>query len=159
MLYMTTNARIYDTVGEYLAFETSGLAEYVTPEALQALKDGTTPIAEVADGYMADVDHDRIRTDDAATRADLLSWISSEIDASREMDKWVAADEEMFARLAEIRAFAENKKAVEARMQTRLVEMLADAYVTGPTKPSKGALADAAMISRPTLDAWLASAS
>lgn len=153
MFYMTAE-RTYETVGEFLAFETSGLAEYVTAEEMQALKDGSLPIGDIADRYMLDLDHARLRTEDAETRSDLLSWISYEIDASREMDRWIAADEAMLARLAEIRAFAEKKKAVEARMQGRLVEMLAEAYASGPSKPSKGALADAALISRPTLDAW-----
>lgn len=154
MFYMT-DERIYETVGELLAFETSGLAEYVTAEEMQELKGGSLPIGDIADRYMLDLDHTRIRTEDAETRSDLLSWISYEIGASREMDRWIAADEAMFARLAEIRDFAERKKSVEARMQRRLVEMLAEAYASGPSKPSKGALADAALISRPTLDAWL----
>lgn len=151
---MTDGAR-YETVSEYLAFETSGLSEYVSAETMAALKDGTMAHGEVADWYMGDLDHARIETDAETTRADLLTWISWEIDASREMDRWVAEDEVMVARLAAIRAFAENKKAVEARMQARLVEMLIDTYGASSSRPSKGALADAAMISRPTLDAWL----
>ncbi len=151
--YMETGKR-YDTVGEYLAFETYGLAEDVSADEMRALKDGAIPIAEIADRYMEDIDHDRVGTDEATTRTDLLSWISSEIEGSREMDRQAAKDDVMCAALAEIKSYAEYKKSVEARMQATLVELLLSARGASATK---GAIADAAGISRPTLDAWLAS--
>lgn len=150
----------YQAIGDYLAHTHFGIAEDVTPEELAALKDGSLAHATIALRYLAEIETKGIRleTNPLETRRDLLEWISSEIDASRWDDQWAADDEAMFARLDALRAFAARKKVVEARMQTTLVEMLAKAYSTGPSKPSKGALAEAAMISRPTLDAWLQAA-
>lgn len=148
--------KTYDDIIDLLQHEGPGLQDYVTPEQLQQLIDGTLPPADIADNYQADLDDSTlvaVATDDATTRADLLDWIRSEIECAIWQRKQAARDDAMCAALDDIAATTATEKRVLDEIHKEKLALIAEAQRHGATK---SALADALGISRPTLDKWLA---
>lgn len=148
--------KTYDTIIDLLNHEGPGLQDYVTPEQLQQLIDGTLPAADIADNYQVDLDDSSlvaVATDDTTTRADLLTWIRWEIEGAIEQRKQTARDDAMCAKLNELAALTAAEARFTAAIHTDKVTLARQALDRGATKSS---VAQVAQISRPTLDKWLA---
>lgn len=141
----------YATIIDLLNHEGPGLQDYVTPDELDQLLDGTLPHGLIADRYMEDLDWTdlvAVEADEVATRADLLTWIRWELAVAAEQRAEDAADDA----LAQLRAHA----AAQARRERLALDgrdaLIARAKENGATKD---AIAKSLQVSRPTLDKWL----
>lgn len=147
--------KTYETIIDLLNFEGPGLQDYVTAEELDQLIDGTLAPVVIAYRYIEDLADSplvAVETGQDTTRRDLITWIRWEIDGAVEQRKQIARDEAMCAKLAEIETLvAAEKQAADQFRQDKLI-LARQAFDRGATK---GAVADALGVSRPTLDAWL----
>lgn len=147
--------KTYDSIIDLLNHEGPGLADYVSPEQLNQLIDGTLAPAVVADEYLADLADSAlvaVSTDETTTRADLLTWIRWEIEASIEHRKEEAREAQQQAKLDAIQKLINLQQRLGGFIHFRTVELAREARELGT---HKGAIAEAAGISRPTLDKWL----
>ena len=146
----------YETPTDALVHMGPGLEDFVTPDELDQLIDGTLAPAVIAARYfdemgIADGMID-LATDEGESLADLLSFVRFETESAIEMRKQVARDDAMCAKLTEIAALvAAEKRAVDRTHQDKLT-LAQQAFDRGATK---AAVAYALGISRPTLDSWL----
>lgn len=148
--------KTYETIIDLLNFEGPGLQDYVTAAELDQLIDGTLAPAVIADRYIADLLGSTlvtVETDEAATRADLLTWIRWEIEHAVEDRREGAREEAEQRKLDAIRKVVEVEKRFTGLIHFRKRELAQEAL---GMKVSKSAIADALEISRPTLDKWLA---
>lgn len=144
--------KTYADIIDLLNFEGPGLQDYVTPDELDQLLDGTLPVAAIADRYMEDLDFTTVvavSTDPAQTRADLLTWIRWEIETAIEQRKEYAGED---AALSRLRAVA----ATEARQQKMAFGGKLGSILRARPTATKDAIAKTLGISRPTLNQWLA---
>ena len=144
----------YPSIMEYLAHTHSGIAEDVTQDELAGLKNGTIAPTAIAPRYLAELETADIHldTDPAATYKDLLDWITWETEAAMlDVDILKEIDDEAAA-LDRIRAYTEHLRQQGIRSRAKLVRLMQAGLAAHATK---GEIARAAGISRPTLDAWL----
>ncbi|MFC8447657.1 hypothetical protein [Kitasatospora sp. NPDC057223] len=140
--------RTYATADDALAYEGPGLADFVTPDELNQLIDGTLAPATITTRYIEHIttQTNYTVTDDAdAMHADLLGFIRTEIDIAighREQEALDAATQKTLDELREHERASLHKK----------MELIAAAR---SRTASKGAIANALGISRPTLDKML----
>lgn len=143
--------KTYADIIDLLNHEGPGLADYVTADELDQLLAGTLPHGEIADRYLDDLRDSTlvaVRTGDAATRADLLTWITWELEVAAEYRAQDIADEAVAALHAHTAAEAKQARvALESRDA-----LIAKAREKGA---QKNAIAAALHVSRPTLDKWL----
>jgi hypothetical protein len=147
--------KTYDSVIDLLNHEGPGLADYIPAEQLDQLIDGTLAPAAVADEYLADLADSTlvaVSTDEATTRADLLTWIRWEIEANVEHRKEEAREAQQQVKLDTIRKLTNLEERLAGFIHFRKIEIAREAL---ELKVPKAAIADAAGISRPTLDKWL----
>lgn len=147
--------KTYENIIDLLNHEGPGLQDYVTPDELNQLINGTLAPAVIVDRYMTDYDVavlTEVETDDSETRADLLSWIRWEIGIAIEQRKQAAHDDLVQSNLNGLRSMANAEKRLAGFIHR---EKLGSARRTLELGATKGAVADALGISRPTLDAWL----
>jgi hypothetical protein len=148
--------KTYESIIDLLNHEGPGLQDYVTPNELDQLIDGTLAPAVIADRYLEDLDVAvlvDVQTEETETRADLLLWIRMEIEVAVDQRKQIARDEAMLDKLGEIEALVAAEKRFAARTRQDKITLVRQALDRSATK---GAVANALGISRPTLDAWLA---
>lgn len=143
--------KTYATIIDLLNHEGPGLQDYVTPDELDQLLDGTLPHGLIADRYLDDLQHAeiiRVAPDETATRTDLLTWIGWELEVAAQQRAEDAADDAV----AQLRAHA----AAHARQERVALDgrdaLIARAKENGATKD---AIAKSLGISRPTLDKWI----
>ncbi|MGW8702847.1 hypothetical protein ACWGOK_39080 [Streptomyces eurythermus] len=144
--------KTYASIDELLTFEGPGLQDYVTPAELDQLIDGTLAPAVIADRYTEDLVNTTlvaVETDEATTRADLLSWIRYEIDGAVEQRKEIAREEAGQRKLDAIRKVVATEKRLTGLIDFRKAELILEAREMGI---QKAAIADALEVSRPTLD-------
>lgn len=143
--------KTYADIIDLLNHEGPGLADYVTPGQLDQLLDGALPRGVIADQYLADLQDSSVvavRTDEDATRTDLLTWIGWELEVAAQYRAEDAAEDAATALRAHAAAQARQERiALDSR--DALIEK---ARENGATKD---AIARALQISRPTLDKWL----
>jgi aryl carrier-like protein len=147
--------KTYESIIDLLNHEGPGLQDYVSAEQLNQLIDGTLPLASVADEYLADLAGNSlvsVETDAPSTRADLLTWIRWEIETAIEQRAEDAHDSLVQSNLDGIRAMVRAEKRLGGFIHR---EKIGSARRTLELGATKGAVADALGISRPTLDAWL----
>lgn len=143
--------KTYATIIDLLNHEGPGLQDYVTPTELNELLDGTLAHGYIADRYMEDLDFTNlvaVETDKAVTRADLLTWITWELEVAAEQRAEDAANDT----LAQLRAHATAQARRERLALDGRDALIARAKENGATKD---AIAKSLRISRPTLDKWL----
>lgn len=143
--------KTYATIIDLLNHEGPGVADYVTPDELNQLLDGTLPHGEIADRYLDDLRDSTlvaVTTNDATTRADLLTWIGWELEVAAEFRAEDAANEAVATLRAHTAAQAKQERvALDSR----------DALIAKARKngAQKNEIAEALKVSRPTLDKWL----
>lgn len=138
----------YETISDLLDHQGPGLQDYVTPDELNQLIDGTLPIATIADRYLEDLGDAPIATDGDETRTDLLDWIRFEIDGAIWQRKDIAEQASLEA-LAEL---AHDEKLWLATNHRRKLDAIVKAQQAGATKDD---IARNLGISRPTLNDWI----
>lgn len=155
---MTT--KTYDTIIDLLTMEGPGLQDHLHgTDRLQQLIDGTLAPGVIADEYLDELafseetGHCKVTTSPEKTRADLLDWIRNEIDIAIQQRKQTARDDAMCAALDDIAAITAAEKRALDKSHEDKIALIAEAQRHGA---SKGAIANALGISRPTLDKWLA---
>lgn len=141
----------YADIIDLLNHEGPGLADYVTPDELNQLLDGTLPHGVIADRYLDDLRDTTlvaVNTDEATTRADLLAWIGWELEVAAEFRAQDIADEAVAALHAHTAAQAK---------QARIALDNRDALIARAREngAQKNEIALALGVSRPTLDKWL----
>ncbi|MDX3324740.1 hypothetical protein PV405_08675 [Streptomyces sp. ME02-6979-3A] len=147
--------KTYANIIDLLNFEGPGLQDYVTPNELNQLLDGTLPHGTIADRYIDDLIHTTlvaVETDDTETRADLLVWIRDELDIAIEQRKDMAREEAQQIKLDALQKVVATEERLDGLIHYRKGELALEARALGVPK---AAIADALRISRPTLDKWL----
>ncbi|MGA5820832.1 transposase [Kitasatospora sp. NPDC094028] len=142
--------RQYETIIDLLNHQGPGLQDYVTPDQLDQLINGTLPIGDIADDYLDDLANSTVTvaTSPEATRADLLGWIRAEIDNAIEQRK----EDAQQASLDALGALAHADTVWAAGAHRRKLDAIAEAQQRGATKD---AIARNLGITRPTLDEWI----
>ncbi|MEV8523114.1 hypothetical protein AB0451_03000 [Streptomyces sp. NPDC052000] len=143
--------KTYADIIDLLNYEGPGLADYVTNDELDQLLAGALPYGEIADRYLDDLRHSTlvsVRTDEAATRADLLAWMGWELEVAAEFRAEDAANEAITALIAHTAAQAKQERLALDNRDA----LIAKARQNGA---QKNEIAAALRISRPTLDKWI----
>lgn len=140
----------YETIIDLLNHQGPGLQDYVTPNELDQLINGTLAPATIADRYLDDLNDSSITlaADETETRTDLLDWIRSEIDIAI----WQRKEDAEEASLDALAELAHEERLWLADQHRCKLDAIAKAQQAGATKD---AIARNLGISRPTLDGWI----
>jgi transposase-like protein len=127
------------------------LQDYVTPDELDQLIDGTLPHAVIADRYISDYGT-QVTESAQDSFADLLAWIPMEIECAVQQRKEIASEEAAAGKLRELKAHAEAEDRHERISRAYKLTLIEQARESGIHKSE---IAEALGISRPTLDKWI----
>lgn len=147
--------KTYDSIIDLLNHEGPGLQDYITAEQLNQLIDGTLAPAIIAVQYLTDLAESTlvaVATDEVTTRTELLTWIRWEIEIAIEQRAEDAHANLIQSNLNGIRSMVNAEKRLAGFIHR---EKLGSARRTIDLGATKGAVADALGVSRPTLDTWL----
>lgn len=147
--------KTYATIIDLLNHEGPGLQDYVTPDELNQLLDGTLPHGTIADRYIDDLIHTTlatVATNGTETRADLLTWIRAELDIAIEQRNDMAREEAQQIKLDALKKVVTTEERLDGLIHYRKGELALEARALGVPK---AAIAETLRISRPTLDKWI----
>ncbi|MFF9309874.1 hypothetical protein ACF1BS_03095 [Streptomyces sp. NPDC014748] len=136
---------------DLIHFSGPTLQDYVGPDELDQLIDGTLPHAVIANRYISDYGTQVIESAEESL-ADLLAWIPMEIECAIQQRKEFASEESMAGKLRELKAHAEAEDRHERISRAYKLTLIEQARQTGAQKND---IAATLGISRPTLDKWL----
>lgn len=141
----------FASIIDLIHFDGPTLQDYVTPDELDQLIDGTLPHAVIADRYISDYGS-QVSESIEESHADLLTWIPMEIECAIQQRKDVAREEAAAAKLQELKAHAAAEDRHERISRAFKLTLIEQARENGA---QKNEIAATLGISRPTLDKWL----